>query len=80
MKKRLTQSEYLTAIALFTVANQHYTEAQKCQKILSKFLGYDDEWADCLGDDMLGVNADAISCLREEGFIVARELKRRKSK
>ena len=80
MKKRLTQSEYLTAIALFTVSNQHYTEAQKCQKILSKMLKYDDQWAGCLGDALLTEHADAVACLAEEGFTVVRKVKRGKSK
>ena len=80
MKKRLPQSDYLTAVALFTVANQHYAEAQKCQKVLSKLLGYDDQWAGCLGDAMLDANADAVAALADEGFTAARKAKRNWSK
>lgn len=80
MKKRLNQAKYLTAVALFTQAAKHYTEAQRYQKTLSEFLGYEDQWAGCLGDAMLQDNADAVAALAEEGFTQARKAKRRKSK
>lgn len=79
-KKTITPDVRLTAFALFTMAQRHVMEARKFETQLCELLGYEDEWAGGLSDEIYDPNGRFENGLKRDGFVVAASKQKRKSR
>jgi hypothetical protein len=70
MKKSLSYSEYLQALALFTVSKKHYDKSREMELELCEALEFgDDGYAGCISDAIVN-DGDFDSALSRQGIKV----------
>lgn len=70
MKKTLTYSEYLQALALFTVSKKHYDKAREMELELCEALEFGDNgYAGCISDALTD-DGDFDRALQSHGIVV----------
>jgi hypothetical protein len=74
--KIIYKGTYLKALALFTMAQNHYRRCKEFEIELSQLLNYPEEdgsYAGCLSDEIYDPNGKFDVGFRKEGFVVAAE-------
>lgn len=69
-KKKLSRDEYLTALALFTMAQSYAAKSRAFEKEMAVLLGYgsDDPYAGCVSDAVYDEAGSFDAGLKSEGF------------
>ena len=76
MKKAITPNQHIAALALFTMANQHYLKAARYGEQLSVLLGGStDDFI--LGDMWLQEGPDFDQAFKDAGFTIRKPKKRK---
>lgn len=65
-KKILTYNDYLKALGLYTLVENCYSEGQKYELALAKFLGYDETYMGHISDSFFD-SRPFEDALKEEG-------------
>jgi hypothetical protein len=70
--KLISKEVHLKALALFTMANSHYTKAKAFEIEMAEVLGAGDEYGYCgaLSDEIYESNPSFERGLKNEGFAV----------
>lgn len=78
--KKITKDQHIRALALFTMAAEHYAKAREFETALHDMLGYDDSgYCGCISDEMSdGGNFERG--LKKEGFVVVADKPKRKAR
>ena len=72
--KELGRSQFLTALALFTIARSHARKARVFEMELADFLGYEEQYMGILSDALYDDGDRSFeSALKAEKFTVAKE-------
>lgn len=71
-KKEISPATNLTALALFTVAQQHYRKVREMETALAELLGYEEDgpYCGCLSDEIYSENGDFAKGMKNEDFVV----------
>lgn len=71
-KKEITAQTHLTALALFTVARQHYLKLREMEFALHDLLGYDEKgYCGNLSDELYNDERGSFDeGMKREGFVI----------
>ena len=81
VKKPISRSTYLTALALFTVAQKHYTKCRELELELFDLLGYQEEiYAGHISDHIYSEEGSFETAMKHENFTVTAPAKKPRKK
>lgn len=79
-KKTITPDQKLKALALFTMACDHYAKMREFEVGLSELLGYDEDdnnYLGCISDEIYD-GGNFNRALKNEGFVVKAPAKKKR--
>ena len=73
--KKISHSTYMQCLAFFTVASKHYAKAKEMELEMIEMLGYDDNYAGCISDEIYDGGSFDAGLKREQILVEPKKAK-----